>query len=493
MGLFTDIIAPAVPVLAKMEARGIPLDVQMRDELRKEARLVQLESKVWLSGQTFEYHKKRRGRLQDLMELLMDERGRLDRKDAHRKDFSARIQKCRTRLKQIGDSFDAENDNHWRSLLFDKEVGFGLDPVRLTDSGKPSVEAEAIRLLSKQYPENEFLRHRLRVQEATIRLRSRLAVEPDGRGRVHFAYSFHRTGTGRLSSGADAQEEGKERESEGGNAQNLADRDRRMFCAEPGFVLLQLDWSQIEARVQAWLAQDRKLLEAYRAGMDVHSMAASALFGVPIEEVESRTMWFEGAQRSYRHVAKKWRHGRNYGMGAKKASEMYGISRTEAERLEKADDEMWPEMAAFREREIAEVLRTGMLTNPFGRTAAFKREKRAKGWIVGEREEALAFRPQSTVGDMCKAMLPRLEQIALEQDAELLATVHDSFLFQVDERLWRVLAVTVKEACEREWPELGEIKGFGYFRCPADLMMGKNWGEAKEQNPYGLKEVEIAA
>lgn len=491
--LFTQVISPCLPVLARMEARGIPLDVPMRDRLREEAeaRLRELEGLIRMAVGV--YHSKRRERVAQVLEDLERQRAAYDGspRDERRKALTKRIQKARTRLEQIKEAFDIENDNHWRSYIYDEQVGLGLPVVHKTDSGLPSVDKEAIRALCIAHPQHATLRNRKETQDLAVRLRNRLAVEPDGRGRVHFAYSLHRTNTGRLASGADEDEADKARASEGGNGQNLTDRDRRMYVAEGGMSLVQFDWSQIEARVQAWLAKDVKMLQAWAEGLDVHAMAAAALFDCPVGEVREKKRYFEGQERSLREIAKRWRHGRNYGMGPNKASQMYGLTLAEAKRLEVADDKMWPAMAAFREKEAQQAGEEGKLTNPFGRTNHFPRKQSKGKWITADREQVLAFRPQSTVGDMCKVALPLLDQlVGTFLGAELLATVHDSFLVMVPS--WQVgqFVKEGKKLLERPWKELGQIEGFGQFKCPVDVMVGGRWGKYDTlENPEGLREV----
>lgn len=491
MSLYTDIISPAIPILARMEARGIPLDVAMRDRLRSEAEARLEEIGEEMNSLVVPYHVRRAARVQALMDKHTQAREAIkDIHDTHRKTLTQMISKCRTRLKQIGETFQAGNDNAWRTLLFDKEVGLGLEAKQRTETGLPALDKDAIRELLVRYPAEPLLKFRVEVNDLLTRLRNRLSVEPDERGRVHFAYSLHRTTTGRLAAGKDDDETDKERLSEGGNAQNVADRDRRMFRAEPGYVLIQADWSQVEARVQAWLARDTKMLQAWKDGLDVHAMAAACLYHVKREEVRTRKVWFEGKEISVREAAKRYRHGRNYGMGTRKASQMYGIPLGEAQRLEREDDEMWPAMARFRKEEIERANQSRQLVNPFGRVLQFHKVHLVQGrWQISDREEALAFRPQSTVGDMCKAILPTLERESVGWKAELLATVHDSFLFMVRRYQVAGFVRAIKTHLEREWRELGEIEGFGWFTCPADMATGLNWSKKSLDNEYGLEEV----
>lgn len=493
MGLYSEVIAPALTVLARMEARGIPLDVEMRNRLRKEAkfRLIEVQAMIW--GLASKYHRVRRERVQKAADCLETERALLKRDDPERKEMTKRLAKARLRLKQIGEQFVVSNDNHWRTLLYDKEVGLGLTPTHTTDSGEPSVDKDAIRALQLKHPEVELLGLRVESQDLGIRLRNRLAIEPDRRGRVHFAYSLHKTA--RIASGSDDEEEDKERASEGGNGQNVTDRDRRMFRAEPGKVFVQADWSQAEARVFAWFAREFKMLDAwYNKGLDIHCVNGQAIaraLGVELSLEETRTTPFPHYHdgQSYRQAG-KLTHKLHYGMKEKHFSDTYGIPIEVCAKIIQEYFDSWPRLREFQQEEIERATRDRKLVNPFGRVHWFHRFVKRKGqWVIEDQKEALASRPQGTVGDMCKAVLPELEKETQALGAELLTTTHDSFLFHVEELRAPRLIEATRSILEQEWSQLGELPGFGLFRCPADFAQGRNWGKWKKDNLEGLKEV----
>ena len=274
MGLYRDIIMPAGTVLFRMQRRGIPLDVTERDRLRSEAQAALRKSDLELGTATAEFHAQRCARIAHAIEMLKTEKdimvsdapagcekhpgykGVTKRKKCEDckyvyglaaplriklKEVQERIAAGRTKLRGLGETFQSGSDDHWRVLLFNKEVGCGLKPVSRTNKRRdPKVDDDAIEKLLRRHPENRFLQLRGTVQAARSRLSTRLAVEPESDGRVHFAYSMHRSGPGRIASGADDTDSDKLRTSPG-NAQNLAPKDRRIYRAESGYVFVECD------------------------------------------------------------------------------------------------------------------------------------------------------------------------------------------------------------------------------------------------------------
>jgi hypothetical protein len=153
------------------------------------------------------------------------------------------------------------------------------------------------------------------------------------------------------------------------------------------------------------------------------------------------------------------------------------------------------------------------VTNSFGRKFWFpKRYDPERGWVVADPAAAVAAKPQSDVGDMCKVMLPIVNAV---EDAELITTTHDSFAFYVkdDPATIARVARTLKPLLERAWPEFGTRAIGGKptrFRCPTEVAVGYNWGKHhcheckdckfgkecsvpcdKTMNPQGLKEYHV--
>ena len=110
--------------------------------------------------------------------------------------------------------------------------------------------------------------------------------------------------------------------------------------------------------------------------------------------------------------------------------------------------------------------------------------RRSKGrWILSDREEALAFIPASSVGDMCKALLSEMEAIPY---TELLTTTHDSFTLACDSSAIEVITVAGRRLMERRWPELG-ARDAKNFWGRVEIETGRNWGKVSASNSGGLR------
>ena len=360
-----------------------------------------------------------------------------------------------------------------------------------------------------------------------------LSVPADANGRAHFVLSQHRTETQRIASGTDDDEDDKVRESLGGNIQNKKDLERSIFCAgSEEYVFVEADWSQIELRDMAWLARDTDLLGALGQHWDIHSLNASAIFGCgeSRSDADSFLVPFEGRMVSARHAAKRATHGWDYGMGARKTGRMYqpcakmaltevaalvvrkwqesgrnwGVSPDTVRRLVAGGPlehsrlyeygntataagwiaayfKRWPGLKAFQDATIARVERDGFLTNSFDYRLKFWNFEWKNGRrVCKDREEALAFPPQSDVAFMTKTLLRHEGQIDScfkRHGGELLITNHDAFAGRVPKTALADFVPAARALMERPWPQLGEIEGFGQFSVPADFMVGWNWGK----------------
>ncbi len=156
-----------------------------------------------------------------------------------------------------------------------------------------------------------------------------------------------------------------------------------------------------------------------------------------------------------------------------------------AERWRLAYFGKWKQLARYQDFIVDLASKRRVLTNPFGRVLrfyGFKWNKNKKTMEFTEREEALAFTPASTVGDMVKWMLPRVNATATKYGGELLTTTHDSFLSMLPD-IPEVVAsyhADMKVILEREWPEMDSMGGItialpGKFRCRTDFTTGYNW------------------
>ncbi len=288
---------PLVHVLAKMESAGIRVDREFLDSLRSE--------------------------LSQQCELLVT------RIYAH-----------------AGEEFNVNSTPQLRAILFDK---LGLVPVKKTKTG-PSTDADSLQKMADEHPIVEDL---LRYREVE-KLRSTYAdalpplIQADGR--IHATFKQTDTTTGRISS-------------EAPNLQNVPVRTadgremRRAFVADDGYGLLTADYSQIELRVLAHLAEDPGLIDAFERGADVHTTTAAAVFGVPEAKVDD-------AQRRF---AKVVNYGLAYGMEAYGLGQRLDIPTGEAAKILDAYFASFPNVKAYMQQTVREARERGYTTTIFGR------------------------------------------------------------------------------------------------------------------------------
>jgi DNA polymerase-1 len=249
-----------------------------------------------------------------------------------------------------------------------------------------------------------------------------------------------------------------------------------MYMAEPGKALFNIDYSQAEARVVAYLARCEGLIELFEdPTRDVHKENAARFYKISVEEVDGKK----------RYVAKRIIHASNYGMGPNKCARVInndyrdtGIRVTfqEARLGQEAYFFTYPEIQNVFWHEIREELfRSLILTTPFGRKRIFYGK-----WSDKFLDEAYSFIPQSTVGDMTNRAMVRVYKQCPE--AELFINGHDSLVGQCD--IDKVAEVTKKIQSLMAIPVV--IHGRELI-IPTDVEVGLNWGEQSDDNPDGLR------
>ncbi len=235
-------------------------------------------------------------------------------------------------------------------------------------------------------------------------------------GRVHTSYSLAATTTGRLSSSDP-------------NLQNIPIRTeegrkiRKAFIAETGHILVAADYSQIELRLLAHIADLPTMKQAFADGVDIHALTASEMFGVTIEDMDSAT----------RRRAKAINFGIIYGISAFGLAKNLGISRTEASDYIKSYFLKFPGIKAYMEAAKAEAREHGFITTLFGRKCHIKgiadRNQAVRGFA--ERQAINAPIQGAAADIMRRAMHKMPAAIEPIEGARLLLQVHDELVFEV--------------------------------------------------------------
>jgi DNA polymerase-1 len=405
--IYREIEIPLLPVLLGMEEAGILLDVdylqKMSVELGKE--LTGLEQEIW---------------------------------------------------KQAGEEFNLNSPLKLGSILFEK---MGLPVLKRTQKTKSwSTSAETLEeLATRGYPIAEFL---LRYRELT-KLKSTyvdaLPVLVGGDGRLHTRFNQAVAATGRLSS-------------VNPNLQNIpirteqGQRIRRAFVASPGNVLLVADYSQIELRVLAHIADEQALIGAFAHGEDVHRSTAATVFGIAPELVTAEQ----------RRAAKTINFGILYGMSAFGLSQALKISTKEADRFITAYLDQFPGVRKYVEETQQSAEREGKVETLYGRVRWLP-DIQSKNRALREnaRRMAINARIQGTAADLLKKAMIEIDcRLRAEHpDARLLLTVHDELVLEVPEGKVDAVAALVKSGME----------GVAELKVPlmVDVGSGPSWYEAK--------------
>ncbi len=238
-------------------------------------------------------------------------------------------------------------------------------------------------------------------------------------GRVHTSYNQHSVLTGRLSSNEP-------------NLQNIPVRTedgrkiRTAFVAAPGRTLISADYSQIELRVLAHIADIEALKDAFEEGLDIHAMTASEMFGVPVE----------GMPAEVRRRAKAINFGIIYGISAFGLANQLGIERSEAGEYIKTYFKRFPGIQDYMAEQRRLVKAQGFVTTIFGRRIAFTNANTANPAERAFIERASINAPiQGSAADIIRRAMVRMEPAlaAAGVAADMLLQVHDELIFEVDQ------------------------------------------------------------
>ena len=235
-------------------------------------------------------------------------------------------------------------------------------------------------------------------------------------GRVHTSYSIAGANTGRLAS-TDPNLQNIPVRSEEGR------RIREAFVAEQGKCLVSLDYSQIELRILAHVADIPALKQAFRDGLDIHAMTASEMFDVPLDEMTP----------DIRRQAKAINFGVIYGISGFGLARNLRIPRDQAQGFIDRYFERFPGIRTYMDDTVAFAKEHGYVQTLFGRKIHTP-EINAKGPTAGFAKRAAINAPiQGTAADVIRRAMIRMEKAIEGMPAKMLLQVHDELLFEVDE------------------------------------------------------------
>ncbi len=329
-------------------------------------------------------------------------------------------------------------------------------PVRMGKGKIISTAADVLETLSVDYPiAGKVLEYRQLAKLKGTYVDALPVLIDSATGRLHTTFNQTGAATGRLSSSNP-------------NLQNIPIRTelgreiRAAFVPREGYKLIVADYSQIELRLLAHMSKDAVLVEAFRNGEDIHTRTAAEVFGVPPLMVTPE----------HRRNAKAVNFGIVYGQTPFGLAQQLGIPRKEAEEYIRAYFARYAGVRRFIDHTIAEVRRSGVAVNMFGRRRPIpdmqSRNPNARGFA----ERTAVNTPlQGTAADLIKLAMIKIDSKLRGMRTKMLLQVHDELLFEgppeeVDQV--RVMVKTEMESVQRlEVPLV------------ADVGVGTNWRDAK--------------
>ncbi|MFZ5810346.1 MAG: DNA polymerase I [Chloroflexota bacterium] len=404
--LLEEMEMPLVPILAEMEMKGISLDVDLLGQMSAE-----------------------------LAERL--------------KEIEARITEV------VGVSFNLNSPSQLSDVLFNRLKVTPPNRNQRTATGFYSTAAGVLETLRGQHPVVDWI---LEYRELSKLKSTYLDALPHqvnpATGRVHTSYNQTGSVTGRLASSDP-------------NLQNIPIRTetgrqiRQAFVAAPGHVLISADYSQVELRIVAHMANDQAMIDAFRADQDIHAATAAAIYNVPLEQVT----------KEQRRHAKAINFGLIYGMSAFGLTRSTDLTLGEAEDFVKAYFKQFPGVKLYLDKARWLAAEQGYVETLFGRRRYFPGLKTEKNQAIRSRAEREAINApiQGTAADIIKlAMIripPELEKAGLR--ARLILQVHDELVLECPKEEAYPSAQIMKRVMESAFPLVIPLK--------TETRMGENW------------------
>ena len=354
-----------------------------------------------------------------------------------------------------GRSFNVGSPAQVGEILFDE---MNLEGGKKGKNGKYSTGADILEDLATEHemPRRILDWRQLSKLKSTYTDALQDHINPDT-GRVHTSYSIAGASTGRLAS-TDPNLQNIPIRSEEGR------RIREAFIAEEGKVLVALDYSQIELRILAHVADIDSLKQAFRDGQDIHAMTASEMFDVPLDEMTP----------DVRRQAKAINFGVIYGISGFGLARNLRIPRSEAQGFIDRYFERFPGIKEYMNDTTAFAKAHDRVETLFGRVIHTPNIN-AKGPHAGFAKRAAINAPiQGTAADIIRRAMIRMPDAIADQPAKMLLQVHDELLFEVDEGGVDQLIKTAKDVMENAADPVVKLD----VPLIVDAGQGANWAEA---------------
>ncbi|WP_420418904.1 DNA polymerase I [Pacificispira sp.] len=376
-------------------------------------------------------------------------------------DFGKRMMELEDGIKKdAGRDFNVGSPKQLGEILFDE---MGLQGGKKTKTGAYSTNSDVLEPLRDAHPiVAKILDWRMLSKlKSTYTDSLPEEIHPETK-RIHTSYMMTGAQTGRLSS-TDP------------NLQNIPIRTeegrkiRQAFVAPEGSTLISLDYSQIELRLVAHVADIKPLIQAFRDGQDIHAATASEVFGVPLADMTS----------DIRRKAKAINFGIIYGISAFGLANQIGVARGEAQDFINRYFERFPGIRQFMDETVDYCRKHGRVETLFGRRIHIPtiNDKNPMRRNYADRQ-AINAPIQGSAADIIKRAMIRipkaLEKAGLTEDAKLLLQVHDELVFEAPEDKAEAVIACVKDVMEGAALPILDLA----VPLVVEAGTGKSWAEA---------------
>lgn len=354
-----------------------------------------------------------------------------------------------------GDGFNINSSKQVGELLFEKLKV--VEKAKKTKTGQYITSEDILVTLRSKHPVvSKILEYRGLKKLLSTYIDALPLLVKKQTGKIHTSYNQAVTSTGRLSSSNP-------------NLQNIPVRDeqgreiRKVFIPDDGCIFFSADYSQIELRLMAHLSGDENMIEAFRAGDDIHASTAAKIFKLDISKVSS----------DMRRKAKTANFGIIYGISVFGLSERLTIPRAEAKQLIDGYFETYPHVKLYMDESIEHARELGFVETIFGRKRFLPDIKSANSIVRGYAERNAINAPiQGSAADLIKIAMVRISERFRKEGlrSQMIMQVHDELNFNVYpdelERVKYIVVDSMEHAAELS------------VSLRADCGIGKNWLEA---------------
>lgn len=334
--------------------------------------------------------------------------------------------------------FNINSPRQVGEILFEK---MGLKSKKKRVKGHYSTSAEILEELAPDYEIARLILEYRKYSKLKSTYTDALPALIDKDGRIHTTYNQTITATGRLSSSNPNLQNIPIRTEEGNKI-----RTAFVPASKSKSVILSADYSQIELRLLAHISKDKHLIEAFKSGIDVHTLTASKVFEVPIEEVT----------KEMRYKAKAVNFGIIYGQSKYGLAKALNISNQEAETFINKYFATYPKIKAYMEATVKQAEIDGFVETIFGRKRYLKDELDSSNAMIREFAKRAAINQpmQGTAADLIKIAMIDFSKKLKENNlnSKMIMQVHDELVVEADKKELEKVKTLIREAMELNQP-----------------------------------------